>query len=306
MSDTSANREVEDDHNSSRDNSIRIADDLVDGRLVFPPDGSGMLRRGQEGEHPLEYVGAEPVGVQIPDDVNIPPINNLPAFKQPLDQGASAGAGTSTPIPVPSQNAARKLPRELQNLATTNKPGYGEVGFESNAPRIKRKNLEVAKRDLERDLLVFEEEGEELIQLSEPFHPSNESAIVDKYAVLKAMMGRLAGGAADLEDLMEEAGATQEVALVREKMMQRERWLDQQYNKVGIAAMIDSREMRSNCSQSMTSLTSEQRRKGKIASKKAEIRSKEKVAEAEFQIETQLKQARIHLQRLQNQEFYRI
>ena len=284
MSDASADQNVEGD----QDAGLNLTQEQIN--FTPPP------RNGQEREYPQEYVGAGPVGVQILDDLNIPPINNLLAPEQPLDQGASAGAGTSTPIPVPSQNAARKVPRELQNLATTNKPGYGESGFESNVPRTKRKSLELAKQILHETLATFDEKGEELVQLSEPFHPGNEGAIVSKYAVLEDMIKGLENGASELVELMDEKGATHEVAEVREAVERRQRWLEQQCNKVGIVAMIKCREARSSCSQSITSLTSVQQRKGKIASKKAWLPNREKIAVAELQ----MKQARIHLQRLKN------
>ena len=270
MSDASADQNVEGD----QDAGLNLTQEQIN--FTPPP------RNGQEREYPQEYVGAGPVGVQILDDLNIPPINNLLAPEQPLDQGASAGAGTSTPIPVPSQNAARKVPRELQNLATTNKPGYGESGFESNVPRTKRKSLELAKQILHETLATFDEKGEELVQLSEPFHPCNEKAIVNKYIFLEELIKGLEKGASELVDLMEEKGATHEVAEVKEAVERRQRWLEHQYNKVGIAAMIDSREARSTCSQSVASVSSVQQRKMTIASKEKEFQGKEKIAEAEL------------------------
>ena len=111
----------------------------------YPHSDSGSEGDGRERQLPYKHSMAGLMNVQSPEEGGIPPINNLPAPGLPLVLGAdaSAGAGTSTPIRVPPENAAKKLSRELQNLATTNKPGYGEMGFDSEVPRIKRKKWKV-------------------------------------------------------------------------------------------------------------------------------------------------------------------
>ena len=207
--------EINESHNLSReDMSENVLGALTSQREISPPINS-VLDRDQplaqgpiagiviesddhESQRPHKHATTGSMKIQIPESANIPPINNLLASEQLLDQGASAGAGTSTPIQVPSKDAARRLPRELRNLATTNKPGYSEAGFESNVPRIPRKSLELANQILWRDLGIFDEKGEELVQLSEPFQPGNEGAVVSKYVILEDMIKGLVNDAFEL------------------------------------------------------------------------------------------------------------
>ena len=136
MSDTSANRNVEESHNSGPDTSIANenylpqdgsdsqhetnspSDDYttkmanINEKLNLTPEEEAFHQQcDREVGPPPEHTAAGRLKLQIPGEGTIPPLDNLPAFEQPLDQGARAGAGTSTPIQVPLESAARKMSR---------------------------------------------------------------------------------------------------------------------------------------------------------------------------------------------------
>ena len=196
---------------------------------------------------------------------------------------------------------------EVQRLGTTNQPGYGELLFDPRAPRIKRKNLDAAKQSLYSDLSKFDDNCRGLIELTEPgIDPGREADVVNQYVHLERLLKELVDLAADLVEMMEEAGVTHEVAEVREGVGRRQRWLTQKHDEIGIAAMTKSRaDNISLNSQSQASLTSVQRRLGGIARKKVSISFNGRKAEGEIQVaeeQIRLKRVQVHLERLKEQE----
>lgn len=78
------------------------------------------------------------------------------------------------------------------------------------------------------------------------------------------MVKGLVNGVSNLMELLDGAGATEEVAEVRKKVELRQRWLEEKYRGIGVAAMTLPRDDNiSFNSQSRTSLSSEQQRRGR-------------------------------------------
>ena len=113
MSNNNIDQNAKESHNSTLDISITNEN-------YIPPEGSGMPRSDLDRERPPEYTPAGSMGVQIPEEANIPHIDNAPAFEQPLDLGAGAGAGTSTPIQVSSEQNKKNIEAaEMQTILNT-------------------------------------------------------------------------------------------------------------------------------------------------------------------------------------------
>lgn len=130
--------------------------------------------------------------------------------------------------------------------------------FDPSVPMTRKKNPEAAQQDLLRNMQRFDEGCEELVELSEPIDPGNEIAVVNKYIYLEEMIKKLVDSDANLAELLDEAGAAQEVAEVRERVRQRQRWLEERHRKIGITAMTRSRDDDISLNtKSRTSLSSE-------------------------------------------------
>lgn len=77
----------------------------------LPPNDMGLVVNGMEPS--LEHAGAGSVEIRNPEEGSTLPVDDLPAFHQPLIQGTTAGAGTSRPNIVPPDNTARKPSRKM-------------------------------------------------------------------------------------------------------------------------------------------------------------------------------------------------